>query len=286
MRLALTIFASNEWICNSIDIKSAFLQGKQIDRTVFLIPPPEFQEPNVIWKLNTCIYGLSDASRSWYLRVKEELCNLGVQCSRVEPSLFFWHFNNRLEGLLISHVDDFCWGRTDNFKNKVIDPLKTVFAIGTEFEKTFKYLGLNITQKKKYNINIDKIQFIDEINQIEISRERTKNKSDKLTDDELKSYRTLIGQLSWAANRTRPDISFSICELSSAVKNATVDHLLQANKVLKNIQDQKIILTFPRMQNMQDCTFVTYSDSSFNNLDNGGSQGGFIIFLTDNIGNS
>mgnify|MGYP001795813812 CR=1 FL=1 len=97
MRLALTIFASNEWICNSIDIKSAFLQGKQIDRTVFLIPPPEFQEPNVIWKLNTCIYGLSDASRSWYLRVKEELCNLGVQCRRGEPSLFFWHFNNRLE---------------------------------------------------------------------------------------------------------------------------------------------------------------------------------------------
>ena len=189
-------------------------------------------------------------------------------------------------GQSITHVDDFCWRGTDNFKNKVIDPLKTVFAIGTEFEKTFKYLGLNITQTKNFNINLDQIQFIDEINQIEISRERTKNKSDKLTDDELKSYRTLIGQLSWAANQTRPDISFSVCELSSAVKHATVEHLLKANKVLKNVKDQQVVLTFPRMKNMQDCTFVTYSDSSFNNLDNGGSQEGFKMFLTDNIGNS
>ena len=39
MRLILTLLASKNWPCNAIDIKSAFLQGKQIERPVFLIHP-------------------------------------------------------------------------------------------------------------------------------------------------------------------------------------------------------------------------------------------------------
>ena len=39
------------------------------------------------------------------------------------------------------------------------------------------------------------------------------------------------------------------------------------------------------MQNLDECSLATYSDSSYNNLENGGSQGGFIIFLKDKTGN-
>ena len=38
------------------------------------------------------------------------------------------------------------------------------------------------------------------------------------------------------------------------------------------------------MENLGECSLATYSDSSYNNLDNGGSQGGFIIFLSDKTG--
>ena len=39
------------------------------------------------------------------------------------------------------------------------------------------------------------------------------------------------------------------------------------------------------MQNLDECSLATYSDSSYNNSENGGSQGGFIIFLKDKTGN-
>ena len=68
-RLILTLLASDKWSCNAVVIKSAFLQGKQIERALFLIPLSEFQKENEVWKLKTCIYGLSDASRKWYLQV-------------------------------------------------------------------------------------------------------------------------------------------------------------------------------------------------------------------------
>ena len=39
LRIALTIMVSKGWTCNSIDVKVAFLQGRQIDREVFIEPP-------------------------------------------------------------------------------------------------------------------------------------------------------------------------------------------------------------------------------------------------------
>ena len=137
---------SNRWTCNSIDIKSAFLQEKEIFRVLYLTPSPEFEEKVIVWKLTTCIYGLSDASTNWYLQVKEELDKLGVKCSRFEPPFFFffWHFKNELQGLLVTHVDDFCGGGTKSYKQIVIKPLRKVFSVGTENVKIFKYLGLDI----------------------------------------------------------------------------------------------------------------------------------------------
>ena len=39
LRIVLSIIASNNWKCGSIDIKAAFLQGSQIERDVYLRPP-------------------------------------------------------------------------------------------------------------------------------------------------------------------------------------------------------------------------------------------------------
>ena len=54
-----------------------------------------------------------------------------------------------------------------------------------------------------------------------------KIKSDLLNKNELKSCQTLIEQLSWIANQGHPDITFAICELSSAIKNETISHLIE-----------------------------------------------------------
>ena len=74
LRIALAITASNHWMCKSMDIKTPFLQSKELDQLVYLDPPKEANvPPGYIWKLSKCVYGLTDASRSWYLTLKEEL---------------------------------------------------------------------------------------------------------------------------------------------------------------------------------------------------------------------
>ena len=67
MRILLTIAASKQWVIKTTDIKSAFLQGKELNRNVYLKPPKESEAPDgIIWKLKHCLYGLKDGSRQFY----------------------------------------------------------------------------------------------------------------------------------------------------------------------------------------------------------------------------
>ena len=169
-------------------------------------------------ELNTCIYGLSDASKNWHLCVKEELDKLGVKFSHFELALFFRHFKNELQDLLITHVDDFSGGCTESFKQIVIEPLCKVFSVATENVKIFKYLGLDIVQNNKYMMLTSvKPNFLIKWRQIQITGDRSKRKHLDLNEEELRSFRVLIGQL-WASNQT-PDISFNLIELSSSVNH-------------------------------------------------------------------
>ena len=66
LRLILSVIAQKKWKINSVDIKTAFLQGEKIPREVYLQPPKEANSARNIWKLNKCVYGLADASLKWY----------------------------------------------------------------------------------------------------------------------------------------------------------------------------------------------------------------------------
>ena len=78
--------SSNQWTLNSLDVKTAFLQGKTIERTVFVCPPKE-ANTNKIWKLRKYIYSLANASQYCYLKFREELtkrrANGAILCSNV-----------------------------------------------------------------------------------------------------------------------------------------------------------------------------------------------------------
>ena len=105
-RLTLSIIISNKWTVRSVDVKSAFLQGKGIDRDVYLKPPKELGTKK-LWKLKTTVYGLCDAPRVWYISVKDVLLKAGAEKSKSDDSIFFWHRNGKVQGLICCHADTF-----------------------------------------------------------------------------------------------------------------------------------------------------------------------------------
>ena len=111
-------------------------------------------------------------------------------------------------------------------------------------------------------------------------------KDEDVTGQEKSKLRSLIGQLNWIAGVSRPDVGFGVCQLSSAFKNATVDHLVKANKLLRHVKNSSGSIQFSNLSDLKTLRIVVYTDASFNNLPNGGSQGGQVVFLADDNDNS
>ena len=65
------------------------------------------------------------------------------------------------------------------------------------------------------------------------------------------------------------------------VSNATVADILFINKVIKLIKSTPSSISIPKLD-LRSLSITVFADASFNNLRDGGSQGGYIIFLNDN----
>ena len=127
LRLVMNTTACYNWAINSIDIDSAFLQGNDINRKLYLRPPKEFCPADRVWRLKRCIYGLKDAPREWNTKVIEEMMKLGaVRCS-LDNAMFTWYENGELIGLAVTHVDDFIYCGTTNLNDNVISTIKRKF---------------------------------------------------------------------------------------------------------------------------------------------------------------
>ncbi len=60
----------------------------------------------------------------------------------------------------------------------------------------------------------------------------------------------------------------------------------QANKAVRKAQTHQVSLSYPSSFDLNSCFIVGYTDASFGNLPDGGSQGAYFIFLCDKNGQS
>ena len=275
LRLLLVIVASNEWTINSLDVKSAFLQGKDISRDLLILPPVE-ADTKKVWRLRKTVYGLTDASRTWYLKVREELLKTGVEVSMYDEAVFFWHDGDNLGGMLCCHVDDFFWGGNESFIKKVIKPLKDKFSISNEESISFKYLGLQFEQEED-SIVVHQQNYIGSMETI--CNNILGKGEERLSDSEKRQLRGAAGQLNWISSQTRPDIAYDSCIAAVSLREANVRDVHVVNKSIKKVKSDTVTLKFNNIGPLEHAKIVTYCDASFRNLKDENSQGGFIVFL-------
>ena len=144
-KMFLSIAANEGFELKSLDVTSAFLQGRPLDRDVYIHPPPEKVNPGKVWKLNKSCYGLYDASRQWFMAVRETLISMGMKSLSGDDALFYCIQDGKLCGICVLHVDDFLIGGTGSFHKIVKEKLVGRFTFGKIEFGSFKFTGLNIT---------------------------------------------------------------------------------------------------------------------------------------------
>lgn len=278
LRIIMSTVASKKWKINSIDVKGAFLQGKDIERELFVRPPKEAQT-NKIWRLIKCVYGLGDAPRFWYLKVREELAKLGARPSKLDNGIFYFYQNGEIIGIVGLFVDDFLWGGKPSFK-PIIDKFKQIFMVGSEKQGIFDYIGIHVEQNPDMSITLNQRSYIESLNIIPLTQDQLSNIHRNLNDNEKSQLRSAIGQLNWVANISRPEISYQVSNISSKIKDATINDIKEVNQIIKFVKTNENHITFPSLD-IPSTRVTIYSDASFNNIPNGNSQGGYITMLTD-----
>ena len=132
-------------------------------------------------------------------------------------------------------------------------------------------------------ITIDQQQYIDDLPTTEIPVDQ--DKSDVLDSQEKRELKAIAGQINWIATQTRPDLASDTCETSTSVKNATVEDVMHANKVVRKAKSYTVRLRFRDLGDVKRAELISFSDASLGNMNNGASQGGHIIFLVGENGN-
>lgn len=281
LRLVFALLSANEWTLHSIDIKSAFLQGLPLEREIYLKPPKHANTSNV-WRLLKCPYGLADASRQWYLRVKDVVENLGAKQSKYDKSLFMWKSQGNLGGIIAVHVDDFIYGGLPEFHDLVITKIYDIFRVGSEEHRSFKYIGMEIKQNLA-NIQLCMPSYAASLTEFDMKLFDS-DKNSKLTVEETRLLKKFSGQINWLATQCRPDIAYQNCIVANSLQSPSVKDLIYANKLVRRIKGTEGNLFFHAGLDLSECSVVSFCDASFGALPNGGSQGAFITFLVDKNG--
>ena len=221
-------------------------------------PPKESGLDNsVAWKLNKCVYGLVDASRNWFLSVKNELIQLKCEQSKLDPALFYLFHEGKLEGLFLMHVDDFLWAGSELFNVTIISPLRKKLCFGKESDSRFRYIGLHIEQTKG-EIYIHQQDYIDELKQVNM---KTDSRS---MNDQI--YPEAVGQLHWIATQTRPDICYDVLDLATASHLYASKLQSKVNKVIRKSKNIQYKLAFPSLGSLEDSELLLFTDASYANL--------------------
>ena len=281
IRLIMMMCASNKWTIKTSDVKSAFLQGKELDRQVVMKPPREAGLPKgKLWRLKVALYGLDDASLRFYQKVASTCKELKLTQSRLSPA-FFYRLDSKgeIEGVMGTHVDDFLHGGSETFEKNVTNKLDGAFQMGKTASKQFKYVGLEVEQLEEYSIKVSQEGYAKDIEMIHIDPRRKIDKNEQLTEEEKSQLRKTAGKLGWLGRQTRPDLLFSQIEMSTRFVRGTVEDLINAQKAVKRVTSQRNFIHFKSLGPVTGWKIEVSTDAAHRNLQDAYSTGALVVLI-------
>ncbi|MBW0554947.1 hypothetical protein O181_094662 [Austropuccinia psidii MF-1] len=219
----LSLVVTFQLIPYQFDIETEFLHG-DMDAVVYVKQVTGYEQKgreNWVWRLNKSLYGTKQAPRMWKSKFTEVLLSLDMRSAEADESLFI-SSNKTL--MLHIHVDDgFLISKNEglilNFLSNLNKKLKLKFK-----KCPTQHLGYNfVWEGDRLLINksdlINKI--LDQFDMENSKAVKTPCNGNLLNEinfkggsQDITQFQQAIGSLNYIAQHTRPDIMFTINQLS------------------------------------------------------------------------
>ena len=290
LRTLLAIATTQKWPLNQMDVKNAFLNG-DLDAEIYMRPPLGYNcPPHKVCRLRKSLYGLKQASRSWFSKFHDTISQLGFSSSPYDHALFLRRTNHGTVMLLL-YVDDMIITGDDSAG---ISTLKQFLSQHFEMKDlgTPNYFlgieilssddGLFLSQAKYASDLLSRAGLTDcktESTPLETNVRFTPLDGTLLDDPTL--YRQLVGSLIYLTV-TRPDLAYAVHLVSQFMSAPRTTHYAAVLRILRYIKGT----IFHGLHYSADSPLIlrAYSDADW-----GGdptdrrSITGFCIFLGDSL---
>ena len=307
--MVLSLAATMGWSTWTADVSTAFLQGREQDRKLWVKLPAEALallggDENTRMLLLKPRYGQIDAPRGWFLEAVDRLKRGGLKQHALDPCAFLVYelddenYNpddpvhsevnalgdRRLVGMVIMHVDDLLGAgclKSPRYQ-AVVSQLKANFSFREwkEDQKILEYCGCELEKLDDGGTCLYQTKYLEKVKPICADKKRSP--AEMLKEREITQLRGLVGSLQWPAVQTAPHLQCSTSLLAGQVTKATVQTVLDCNRLLKFAKDNKDIgLQYRHIGSPHDLRLLCFFDAGFSTRNDGTSQGGYVIMLVN-----
>eukprot|EP00435_Cladocopium_sp_Y103_P014044 s1565_g3.t1 len=288
-QLLLQTVCSAGWDIQSFDITTAFLRGRADGRELAMEPVKELRSLLKMSSDEVCLlegnaYGRVDAPLLFYKEFRRQLESLGFVAHPLDGCLYMLRNKKdpkKLDGILGTHVDDGIGGGNQEFE-KALTQLQKVLPFGQREYRKFRFTGLDIEQLPDNSIRISQAEYLQKIDPINVNKTRRSQKESPANAQEIQDLRALCGSLQYAAVHSRPDLAAKASFLQKSIPSATVQTLLDGNKVLIEAKETAHTAVQIRPLCMDEITFASFGDASFASATQLRAQQGLFVVACDN----
>jgi len=257
-----------------IDVVSAYPRSK-LHAEVYILPPKALKIlKGLVLLLLSSLYGLKQSGREWYIEAAAGLKTLGFSPCFSEPSVFISADCSIIIGL---YVDDMLiLGRDPQAVQRVIDGIASLWEI-KDLGEVSLILGIRVRRDRpKRILYLDQSEYIAGLMErfrLEEAKPVNLPVNDRNTliagqpgeaqaDQSL--YQEAIGCTTWISKGSRPDITYTVGQLSQHCSEPTVRHwnaILRVMRYLKGTIDYSISYGIgkaegPKLQGFSDADYA------------------------------
>lgn len=260
------------------DISGAFLQGLDMDEELWVRPLPEITKelkvpPGTPMLLKKAAYGLVQAPLHWFRSVCAFLGEIGyVQLQTEKCCWIFKDQHGVVRSIVHGHVDDFMLAGSDGCEIHagLMKRLQERFKWGEWELGSFTQCGIRMIQKNDCSFEIDQQKFIEDLEEIPITRDRSKMLEDNTTEKEKSLLRGVLGSLSWLCGQTCFLYSVDVGFLITCIPVSKVSDIVKTNQLVRAVQKWKHLrYRIHSFQPHENLEMVCWADAAWANRPNG-----------------
>jgi len=304
LRILLAIATIKSYEIKHLDVQTAFLNAT-LKEEVYMKQPQNYEvESNngkeLVCKLNKSIYGLKQASNEWNKEVSKTIESLGFTRCKSDTCVYWKRISNGNIIILAIFVDDIIvihspedsneWNKLkQNFKQKykVKDNTNSNLVLGMKIERGDKSMRiiqeLQIAKTLK-QFAMENCKSMDTPSEtLKLAQSDCPTTQEETIEMNQLPYESLVGSILYLSLCTRPDISFSVNQVSRFMKNPGKKHWVACKRILRYLKSTAALgLNYQSNTNDNKITLTGYCDADWaGDVDDRKSTTGYVIKIND-----